>query len=114
MGGGAVRIILGGVLNNTPGMLGILTITLIVATRVDGDKNLLNLVEAELGSRLLRAYLVDNARDAKVLSRSPLSCLSWFFISVSFQDSGQPIWGYCKQTNDHNIKVTFLKILSPD
>jgi len=37
--------------------------------RVDGDKNLLNLVEAELGSRLLRAYLVDNARDANVLSR---------------------------------------------
>ena len=51
----------------------ILTISLIiVALRVDGDKNLLNLVEAELGSRLLRAYLVDNARDANVLSRSPV------------------------------------------
>ena len=52
-----------------------------IAFRVDGDKNLLNLVEAELGSRLLRAYLVDNARDANVLSRF-LACLSYCFSNL--------------------------------
>ena len=54
-----------------------------IAFRVDGDKNLLNLVEAELGSRLLRAYLVDNARDANVLSRF-LACLSYCFSNLLY------------------------------
>ena len=48
---------------------------MIISFRVEGDKNLLNLVEAELGSRLLRAYLVDNATDANALGRF-LACLS--------------------------------------
>ena len=40
-----------------------------IPIRVNGDKNLLDLVEAELGSRLVRSYLVDNSRDARLLSR---------------------------------------------
>ena len=56
--------------------------------RVEGDKNLLNLVEAELGSRLLRAYLVDNAKDATVLSRF-LSCFHFYRTQVSL---GSDLW----------------------
>ena len=59
-----------------------------IAFRVDGDKNLLDLVEAELGSRLLRAYLVDNAKDATVLSRF-LSCFHFYRTQVSL---GSDLW----------------------
>jgi len=36
--------------------------------RVAGDSNLVALVEVQLSTRLLRAYLVDNSRDSKVLA----------------------------------------------